>query len=199
VGVTSFALRTVPHLFPTLDEGVFAAVVDESVQILEPPAPSGSRPGLRVTDLASIAELGAKGYFAQEAARRLVVVLTDGESERVFPESIASAYRGPPRVRAIFVGVSEAGEEIHLREGGIDPNYETDPTGVRLLEELAAATGGEAFSEQDLEGIVRRARADLGQGRTTPQGRNRSRTPLAPWLVLAAAVPLGIVLRRRNL
>jgi hypothetical protein len=199
VGVTSFAVRTVPHLFPTLDEAVFAAVVDESVQILEPPAPSGSRPGLRVTDLASIAELGAKGYFAKEAKHRLVVVFTDGESERVFPESIAVAFRGPPRVRAIFVGISEAREEIHLPEGGIDPNYETDPTGVRLLDELAVATGGEAFSEHDRDGIVGRARADLGRGRTTSQGRNRSRTPLAPWLVLVAAVPLGIVLRRRNL
>lgn len=198
VGVISFALRTVPHLFPTLDEGVFAAVVEESVQILEPPAPSGSRPGIRLTDLASIAEL-EKGYFARAATHRLVVVFTDAESERVFPESIAEAFHGPPRVRAIFVGVSEAAERIHLPGGGLDPTYRTDPTGVRLLEELAAATGGEAFSEHDLNAIVGRARADLGRGRTTPQGRNRSRTPLAPWLVLAAALPLGIVLRRRNL
>jgi hypothetical protein len=198
VGVASFALRTVPHLFPTLDEAVFTGVVEESVQILEPPAPT-SRPGIRVTDLASIGELGKNAYFEPEATHRLVVVFTDAESERVFPESIAAAFRGPPRVRAIFVGVSEPSERIHLPDGEVDPIYRTDPTGARLLEELAAATDGEAFSEHDLRAITGRARTDLGQGRVTPQGRDRSRTPLAPWLVLAAAIPLGIVLRRRNL
>jgi hypothetical protein len=198
VGVASFALRTVPHLFPTLDEAVFAGVVDESVQILEPPAPT-SRPGIRVTDLASIGELPKNGYFEPEATHRLVVVFTDGESERVFAEGIAVAFRGPPVVKAIFVGVSEPDERIHLPDGGVDPGYQTDPTGVRLLEELAAATGGAAFSEHDLRAIAGRARADLGDGQVTRQGRNRSRIPLAPWLVLAAAIPLGIVLRRRNL
>jgi hypothetical protein len=197
VGVASFALRTVPHLFPTLDEGVFAGVLEESVQILEPPAPT-SRPGLRVTDLASIGELGKNAYFAPEASKRLVVVFSDGESERVFVDAIAAAFRGPPRTRAIFVGVSEPTERIHLPDGGVDPNYRTDPLGARLLEELAAATSGEAFSEHEVGPIVGRARDELGSGRVEPQGRNRSRTPLAPWLVLAAAVPLGIVLRRRN-
>ena len=197
VGVASFALRTVPHLFPTLDEGVFAGVVGESVQILEPPAPT-SRPGLRVTDLASIGELGTNAYFGSEASKRLVIVFSDGESERVFPDAIAAEFRGPPRTSAIFVGVSEPMERIHLPEGGVDPNYLTDPLGARVLDELAAATRGEAFSEHDLQAIIGRAKGDLGSGRMEPQGRNRTRTPLAPWLVLAAAIPLGIVLRRRN-
>jgi len=199
VGVASFTQRAVPHLFPTPDQAVFTGVVKESVQIWEPRPPSSFKPGVRATDLESIAELGANGYFAPEAAHRLVVVFSDGESIQAFPARIAAALGRRPTVKAIFVHVWDAAERIHLAGGRVDPNYQPDPAGGQILAELAAETNGQAFSEEDLRGIVGRARADLGQGKATPKGVHRSRTPLAPWLVLAAFLPLGAVLRRRNL
>jgi hypothetical protein len=64
---------------------------------------------------------------------------------------------------------------------------------------LAAATDGRAFDEHDLRGIVRTARADLGRGHVRNQRLARTRTPIAAWVALAAVLPLGLVLRRRNI
>jgi ribosomal protein S18 acetylase RimI-like enzyme len=199
VGVASFTQRSVPHLFPTADRAVFTGVVEESVQIWEP-RPAGSfRPGTRATDLESVAELGGNGYFAPEAKKRLLVVFTDGESIEAFPERIAAGLRRGHKVKMIFVHLWGADERIHLSDGRIDPNYRSDPAGAQLLTELAAETNGRVFAEDELPAAVDRARAEIGGGPTTRQGIERSRTPLAPWLVLIAAIPLGAVLRRRNL
>ena len=198
MGVSSFGVRSVPHLFPTGDEAVFANVVHDSVQLGVPPPTSAYKPGSRATDLGSVGELGSNGYFAPEATHRLVIVFSDGESDETFPAGVARALRRP-HVDAIFVHVWNAGERIYLPHGHVDPGYVSDPAGGRLLAALAAATGGRTFSENDFGGIVRAARAALGSGPTSHRGVHRSRTPLAPWLVLGAAFPLGAILRRRNL
>lgn len=199
VGVASFTQRAVPQLFPTADRAVFAGVVNESVQLWEPRPQGSFRPGTRATDLESIAELGGNGYFAPEAKQRLIVVLTDGESIQAYPERIAGGLRRGRRVKVIFVHVWRGTERIYQSEGRLDPSYLADPAGAQLLRELAAETNGRVFGESDVSGAVERARAELGGGATRRQGIERSRTPLAPWLVLVAAIPLGGVLWRRNL
>jgi hypothetical protein len=199
VGVASFTQRTVPQLFPTADRAVFSGVVQESVQIWEPRPQASFRPGTRATDLESIAELGGNGYFSPDAKRRVLVVFTDGESIEAFPERIAAGLRRGRKVKVIVVHLWGAGERIHLSHGRIDPSYRPDATAIHLLTELAAETGGRVFAEDELTGVVERARAEIGGGPTARQGVERSRTPLAPWLVLVAAIPLGAVLRRRNL
>ena len=178
---------------------MFAGVVAESVQIWEPRPQGSFSPGTRVTDLESIAELGGNGYFAPEAKKRLIVVFTDGESIQAYPERIAEGLRRGRRVKTIFVHVWGGNERIHLADGRIDPSYRADPAGAQLLTELAAETEGRVFGEDDLPKLVRRARDDVGTGPSRHQGVERSRTALAPWLVLVAAIPLGGVLRRRNL
>jgi hypothetical protein len=198
VGVASFTENMLPHLFPTAREQVFEATVDESVRIEEPPPPNIFTPGERSTDLTALGDLGTNDYFARSAAHRLVIVLTDGESNQVFPATVATALRGPPPVKTILVRVWDSGDRIYLSGGRVDPNYRPDPAGADLLDSLAAATHGKAFSEHALGVIVSRARADLGHGPAKRRGEHRSRTPLAPWLVLGAAIPLGFVLRRRN-
>lgn len=199
VGVASFTQRSVPQLFPTADRAVFAGVVEESVQLWEPRPQGSFRPGTRATDLESIAELGGNGYFAPEAKQRLIVVLTDGESIQTYPQRIAEGLRRGRRVKVIFVHVWGGTEQIHLRDGGVDPSYLADSAGAQLLRELAAETEGRVFGEDDVSEVVQRTREDVGGGATRRQGVERSRTPLAPWLVLVAAIPLGGVLWRRNL
>ncbi len=199
VGVASFTGSVLPHLFPTPREEVFDATVEESVRIDEPLPPKIFLPGERSTDLNSLGDLGANGWFSPVATHRLVVVLTDGESVPVFSGTVASALRNRPPVKTIFVRVSNASDRIALPGGRVDPNYRPDPGSRGVLEDLASATHGRVFSEDDVDAVVRRARADLGQGPAKHSGEVRSRTPLAPWLVLAAALPLGFVLRRRNL
>jgi hypothetical protein len=199
VGVVSFTQSAVPQLFPTADRAVYAGVVQESVQIWEPRPPGSFRPGTRVTDLESIAELGGNGYFSPEAKRRLLVVFTDGESIEAFPQRIAAGLKRGRKVRVIFVHLWDAGERIYLSDGRIDLNYRPDPTSAQLLTELASETKGRIYKEDEPAAVVERTRAEIGGGPTTRQGVERSRTPLAPWLVLVAAIPLGAVLRRRNL
>jgi hypothetical protein len=199
VGVASFAERALPHLFPSPDAAVFRTVVDESVRISEPLSPRTFSPGERGTDLGSLADLGANGYFAPSASHRLVVVFTDGESVASYPATLAAAFGGPQPVRTIFVRVWNAADRIYFTDGRPDPKYRPDPGSRRVLEAIASTTSGQMFSEDAAHAIIRQARADLGRGPTKRSGELRSRTPLAPWLVLAAAVPLGAVLRRRNL
>ena len=57
---------------------------------------------------------------------------------------------------------------------------------------------GKAFGENDVAGAVRAARAALGTGPRERLGTVSGREDLAPYFVLAAIVPLGVVLRRRN-
>jgi hypothetical protein len=197
MAVSSFVVRSVPHLFPTSDEAVFANVVHDSVQLGIPPPTSAYKPGERATDLGSVGELGSNGYFDPQATHRLIVVFSDGESDQTFPAALAGALRGT-HVKTIFVHVWAAGERIYLPHGEVDPNYEADPAGGAVLAALASATGGRTFSEHDLTGIVGAARAALGHGHSARRGMHRSQTPLAPWLVIVAALPLAATLRRKN-
>ena len=197
-GVVSFTDHALPHLFPTVDQTVFASVVRNAVAINEPPPPDIFTAVERVTDLGSIAEMASNGFFRPAATHRLVIVLSDDESNQVYPGNIAAPFRRPPRVEPIFVHVWDSHERIHLAGGHTDPDYRPDPTSVALARALASATKGAWFPETDTAGIISRARADLGRGPTVARGEERDRTPLAPWLVFAGAVPLGVVLRRRN-
>jgi hypothetical protein len=64
--------------------------------------------------------------------------------------------------------------------------------------QFAAAVGGSAFAEDDVAAIVGRVRAELGKG-ATRQREQRDLLALMPYATLAAALPLALVLRRRNL
>jgi hypothetical protein len=50
-----------------------------------------------------------------------------------------------------------------------------------------------------IEQVVPAVRRLLGSGRKIPQGKADVYVPLAPYCALAAVLPLGLVLRRRNL
>ena len=67
------------------------------------------------------------------------------------------------------------------------------------MRRLAAAAAGRAFRERELPQAKRALRELLGDGTRRPLWRESSRTELAPWLALAAVLPLGFILYRRNL
>jgi len=196
-GVASFAIFALPHLFPTSDAQTFAATVRDAVRIGSPPSPNVFSGSERTTDLSAISIL-ANGFFAPHVTRGLVIVFTDGESNQFFAGDVANAYRH--KIRLIFVQVWDPQERIYLGAGdATDPGYRPDPAGSADLAALALATRGDVFSEQELGAIISRARADLGSGPTRRLSSEPGRTPLAPWILCVAFVPLGIVLRRRNL
>jgi hypothetical protein len=195
-GVASFAIYALPHLFPTVDEQTFAATVRDAVRIGSPPSPNIFSGLERTTDLSALSALG-NGFFAPHTERGLVIVFTDGESNQFFAGDVGSAYRN--RIQLIIVHIWDPRERIYIGRDTIDPGYRPDPASKADIASLALATHGSVFSERAVGGIVDRARADLGNGPTRRLSAEPGRTPLAPWILGVAFVPLAVVLRRRNL
>ena len=191
-GVVSLTDRVLPHLFPTIDGSSFRSTLARSVAIERPPPVSYRT---LATDLNGLAAVGQQEYFSPETTRRLLIVLTDGETERVrarLPAALAKA-----GIDTIFVQVWRSSESIFLTSRP-EPEYRPDPLSRRRLADFAAAVEGAAFSEDEAAAIVERARAAVGEGptRSRPQ---RDLLALMPYATLAAVLPLAFVLRRRNL
>jgi hypothetical protein len=74
--------------------------------------------------------------------------------------------------------------------------YRPDPASAALAQQLADGTAGRVTSPGAAAGAIRH---DLGSGPSAPVPGERRRTPLAPWVALASAVPLATLLKRRLL
>jgi hypothetical protein len=192
-GVASMTDRSLPNIMPTVDRTLFDRTVEQAVGIDRPP-PSQPHPGNRATTFDAIVPLVESHFYAQGVQRRLLVVFTDGESTPVSPLLKLTLQR---RVTPIFVHVWEPGEQIFKR-GRIDPRYAADPASTLALTNLAQITDGKAFSEQDFGAIARASRDAVGQAQAHTLVAAYARVALAPWFILAAAIPLAFLLWRRN-
>jgi len=193
IGLASMTDRVLPHLFPTLDQDVFAATLEHSIGIERPPP---SRRRHNATDLGALAQLGPQGFFPATPERRIVVVLSDFETDPYSVQKLGASLRRQ-RLEPLFVHLWDGSERIW---GGLgDAGYRPDPGSVEAGRRLANAAAGRAFAEGELPQAKQALRELLGDGTRRPLWRESSRTELAPWLALAAVVPLGFVLYRRNL
>ena len=191
-GVASLTDRTLPHLFPTIDGSTFAATVARAVSIERPPPGRYAR---LATDLNGLAAVARQGYFSAAATKRVLVVLTDGETEPIraaLPAALARA-----RIRTVLVHAWAAGESIFLTSAP-EPDYRPDPGSRAALARYASGLEGRLFGENEVEAIVPAVRAALGEGPTEPRSQ-RDLFALMPYATLAAVLPLALVLRRRNL
>jgi VWA domain-containing protein len=192
-GVASFTDRLLPNLFPTSDPTAFAATVDRAVGIDRPP-PGGD--ALTVTTFDALAAVTKDAYFIPGRKRLLLVVLTDAESADFDVQRLRDtlAARG---IRTVLVQVGSAHERVFGREGLPEADYRPEPT-AQLVKRFVAATGAHAFGEHDLAAAAARLRADAGNGARVRLGTETDSTDVAPYLVLAAFFPLGLLLFRRN-
>lgn len=194
VGIATMTDRTLPNLMPTTDLALFSRTLEQSVAIDSPP-PSQTYNG-RATTFQALVPLVASNFFAQGVQRRLLVVFTDGESVSVSPYLSATLQQ---HVSPVFVHVWRDGEQIYRRGGGVDPHYVSDSSSTAALESLAHITGGgHAYPENRLGPIAKAARAAVGYGGTRTHVSAYARVALAPWFVLAGALPLAFLLWRRN-
>jgi hypothetical protein len=192
VGVASLTDRVLPHLFPTFDEEVFAATLRHSIGIERPPPTRRRR---NTTILSSLNGLGTQGFFPPTPERRIVVVLSDFEAEPFAAAQLGARLRRQ-RLELLLVHVWDEQERI----GGLgDAGYRPDPASTGTVARLAAGAGADAFGEAEIGEAVAALREQLGEGTRRPRWQGRTRTELAPWLALAAFVPVGFVLWRRNL
>jgi hypothetical protein len=190
-GVAQLTDWTVPHLFPTVDAATFRFVLERSVYVESLGAREES---VLATDLNALSSFTGNSYFSPAARKRLLIVLTDGESRSIKPglEQLRQA-----DIDTIFVHVWGADESI-WRPKGAEPQYRPDPTSKQVLAQAATLVDGAVFDEHDVSGVVNRARAELGQGPTRPR-EQRDLFALMPYVTLAGLVPLVFMLRLRNL
>jgi hypothetical protein len=193
-GVASMTDRSLPNLMPTVDQTLFDRTVEQSVGIDRPP-PSQPHPGGRATTFDAIVPLVESHFYSQGVQRHLLVIFTDGESTQVSPLLKLTLQR---RVQPIFVHVWQPGERIYKRGGRIDPRYIADPTSEAALQNVARIADGKEFSESQFGAIAHASREAVGQAQSHTLIAGYARVALAPWFILAAAIPLAFLLYRRN-
>ncbi|HEY3922078.1 MAG TPA: vWA domain-containing protein [Gaiellaceae bacterium] len=182
-GIATFTDQVLPSLLPSADPAVFDSTVERAVAIEQPPPADDS---VTATNLAALSVLGTGDYFPPSARKRLVVVLTDGESRAFDEQVLARALRGE---RLVLVHVWAPGEAVY-DDGTLEQGYHEDPTSGTTLANLAAANGGTAESEAQLHRAIDAARADVGSGPTVAAARALRTRPLAPFIALLALLPL---------
>jgi hypothetical protein len=192
-GVVTMTDRAVPQLFPTASTGVFAGTVEHAVSIEEPP-PSSS--DVRGTDLSALGALGTQNYFPPSVRKRLAIVFTDGESRPFDVQQVRRQLASGPGVELVLVHVWRPGETVYdgrQAEGG----YHEDSSSGQVLQGLASAVGGKAVDAGSPAAVVAAARAALGRGPVAREGTSEQTATLAPYVALAALVPLLLLLGPR--
>jgi hypothetical protein len=193
-GVATMTDRVLPDLFPTADEQVFQATLDESLGIDRPPAKGLSS---LATTYAALDTLVGTNFFDPGIKHRLVILFTDGETAPYQPGELASALRQRPRTSFVIVRFWHQNERVYT-SSGVDPGYRPNPSSDAMVRQLASATGGAAFDEDHLGQAIRAARRALGTGPVENLGVGLHVIALSRWLALATLLPLGLLLWRRN-
>ncbi len=193
-GVISLTDRVLPHLFPTTDERVFSATVRDALDIEHPPP--GAFYLTAATTIDALASIPDLNYFAKSAKKRVVVVLTDGETQPL-QGRLAGAFERGPRVDVVLVRYWDAGERIY-ETGVAEPGYEPDPRSGTLVEQAASQMGARVLSEDEAPQAIAAVREAIGTGATVDVTHEAGRFALMPWIALAALLPLVFVLLRRN-
>jgi hypothetical protein len=191
-GVATLTDRVLPNLLPVADGAAFDATVDDAIGIEAPPPRVST---IRATTYEALNSIRSGNVFARRASRRIVVLLTDGESQQFNGPAIG---RGLAGIRLLAVRFWSPRESIYGTGGAADAAYRPDPVGAELLDELAVAMRGRVFDESRLGSAasVLHGLAEAGPTVEAPTGRPRT-TPLAPYVAALALLPLAYVARRR--
>jgi hypothetical protein len=194
-GVASITDRTLPHLFPSADQDVFNATVDRSLGIEQPPPRSSL--AQNATNLEALATIRSQRYFAPTSRKRLLVVLTDGESQPVSGARLARVFGTPPVTHVLFVHFWNADERVFTK-GAPEPQYRPNRAARGVLDALAESVSGNTFSEHQSRAVTQAARAVFGSGPTVVRGEQGGRIALAPYFAAAAFLPVALLLWRRD-
>ena len=195
MGIASFTDRVLPHLFPSGDDDVFTATLRRSIGIDRPP-PQGSFVST-ATRLGALETIVSRRFFTPTSRKRVILVITDGESVPISGAKMAAAFRRPPGVDTIFLHVWGAKERV-FDGNQPEPQYSPDPRSRAILDAAAETLGGKVYSEGQLGEAIGTARKAFGDGPTVVQGQKRNRLALAPYLAGAVFLPLALLLWRRD-
>ena len=199
-GVATFTDRVLPELLPVPDIAGFDAVVQRAVTIENPPPVAQA---VRATNYAALDDIATGNYFEPHVTRRVIVLLTDGESNPFDPGQLAHQLAAQDGYQFLAIRFWNQNEAIFDANGRPEPAYHPDPTGRVLLAELAAALGGRSFEENDTGAAASYLRQIIGHGPTGRARRVPGQHALAPYLaglalalLLVATLPPGVVRER---
>ena len=195
VGLASMTDRLLPHLFPTTNGRAIEETLDKTLSI-ESPGPT-SYFATRATSLDTLAAAPELNYFPGAAEKRVLVVLTDGES-RPLTQDLAAAFAKTPRIQVVFVRIWDEDERIYIA-GVPEVGYAPDPGSEAALAQVAATVKGQVLSESRAGQLGDTVGELLGTGPTTDREHEGRRRALMPWITLLAFVPLALVFLRRNI
>jgi hypothetical protein len=187
-GVATFTDRVLPDLLPVADPAGFDGVVQRAVTIEDPPPITQ---GVRATSYAGLDDIATGNYFAPHVTRRVVVLLTDGESNPFDAGALARELGAQRGYRFLAVRFWNADEAVFDANGRAEPGYHPDPTGRVLLAELAGALGGRSFEENELGAASSYLRQIIGRGGTRVVREALGQRALAPYI---AALALALLL-----
>lgn len=180
-GVLTLTDRVLPDLLPVPDRAGFAAVVNRAVRIESPPP---QRTAVRATTYSALGQIAAGNVFSPDAKKRIVILLTDGESGPVDTGDVAHALAGYGFAAVRFWGRNES---VFDPDGTPEAAYRPDPSGRAVLHDLASSLGGRSYEESQLRAAAAYLRSLAGSGRTVAgAATERRRLPLAPYVALLA-------------
>lgn len=193
MGIASMTLGLLPHLFPTTDARVYSATLDNALNVGLVWTGLG---GTIATSLDAIGAAPRLNYFPPEIEKRVLVVLTDGESQPL-QRDLSTDFQTDPRVETIFVHVWREGEKVFL-SGVPEASYVQDTASRATLERVVSQIEGTLLDESDAGALASRVRSLVGTGPTVDEEVEGERLALMPYIALLTIVPLGFVLVRRN-
>jgi von Willebrand factor type A domain len=200
-GVATLTDRVLPDLLPVPDGAGFHAVVERGVAIEDPPPVTQAT---NATSYAALDDIAAGNYFTKRTTRRVIVLLTDGESNPFDPDQLAHKLSPQAGYRFLAIRFWNQNEAVFDPDGQREPSYHPDPTGRVLLAQLASALGGRSFEESQSDDAASYLREAVGRGPTSRAQRVPGQRALAPYiaglailLLLIGVVPAGVVRRCR--
>jgi hypothetical protein len=192
-GIVSMTDRLLPHALPTTDRRVFEATLRRSIGVeLPPPAFTYSTYATSYDVLAGIPQ---RRYFSPDAKKRVLVVLTDGES-RPFGSQLGAAFPGKPPIQTVLVRFGNTDERIYTT--GEPESYVPAKNSEQTIARVADLMGGRAFPEDNVSAAGDAVAEIVGEGATNDRKIPGARVGLMPWVTLAAFLPLAFLLWRRN-
>ena len=193
IGIASLTDRVLPLVFPSANPDTFERVLRHSIGVDKPASREAN--DTRASALDATMVVPERNFF-RGPRRRLLVIFTDAETQRLHPRRLQNQFLGSG-IETILVRIGSPAERIFATGGEVEP-YVPDPASGSAAEDYAAAVGGRAFGEDELDEAVDAARDTIGTGRTALRVEASDVRPLGPFVFLAALVPLSFLLWRRN-
>lgn len=194
IGIASLTDRVLPMVFPTANPDSFERVLRYSIGVDRPPSREANN--TRASALDATIAVPERNFF-RGPRRRLLVVFTDAETQRLHPRRLASQF-GDSGIQTILVRIGNASERVYGPGGAVEP-YQPDPAAASAAAAYAEAVGGRAFAEDELDEAIDTAHEAIGSGPLAVRVEASDVRPLGPFVFLAALAPLSFLLWRRNL